>query len=69
LDGALLFYSPNISIIWVKQMIPQRLRELIMNAEREKVAREFWAEIEKEAEKLEVTSDYILQEFYLDDKY
>jgi hypothetical protein len=64
LDGALLFYSPNILIIWVKQMIPQRLRELIMNAEREKVARDFWAEIEKEAEKLEVTVDYYLAEFY-----
>jgi len=45
-------------------MIPQRLRELIMNAEREKVARDFWAEIEKEAEKLEVTVDYYLAEFY-----
>lgn len=45
-------------------MIPQRLRELIMNAEREKVARDFWVEIEKEAEKLEVTVDYYLAEFY-----
>ena len=45
-------------------MIPQRLRELIMNAEREKVARDFWAEIEKEAEKFEVTVDYYLAEFY-----
>ncbi len=45
-------------------MIPQRLRELIMNAEREKIARDFWAEIEKEAEKLEVTVDYYLAEFY-----
>lgn len=45
-------------------MIPQLLRELIMNAEREKVARDFWVEIEKEAEKLEVTVDYYLAEFY-----
>jgi hypothetical protein len=64
LDGALLFYSPNISIIWVKQMIPQRLRELIMNAEREKVARDFWAEIEREAARLEIPVDYYLAEFY-----
>jgi hypothetical protein len=45
-------------------MIPQRLRELIMNAEREKIARDFWAEIEKEAEKLEIPVDYYLAEFY-----
>jgi hypothetical protein len=64
LGGFLPSYSPNILIIWVKQMIPQRLRELIMNAEREKIARDFWAEIEKEAEKLEVTVDYYLAEFY-----
>ena len=35
-----------------------------MNAEREKVAREFWEEIEREAAKLEVTVDYYLAEFY-----
>jgi hypothetical protein len=64
LDGALLFYSLNISIIWVKQMIPQRLRELIMNAEREKVARDFWDEIEREAARLEIPVDYYLAEFY-----
>jgi hypothetical protein len=45
-------------------MIPQRIRELIMNAEREKIAREFWEEIEQEAAKLEVTVDYYLAEFY-----
>jgi hypothetical protein len=50
-------------------MIPQRIRQLIMNAEREKIAREFWEEIEREAQKYEVTSDYILQEFYIGDKY
>ena len=35
-----------------------------MNAEREKVAREFWEEIEREAAKFEVTVDYYLAEFY-----
>jgi hypothetical protein len=49
-------------------MIPKLLRELIMNAEREKVARDFWDEIERLAEKYEVTCDYILQEFYIDNK-
>jgi hypothetical protein len=48
-------------------MIPQRLRELIMNAEREKIASDFWAEIDRLAQKYEVTSDYILQEFYIGD--
>ena len=45
-------------------MIPKRIRELIMNAEREKIAREFWDEIEREAAKLHVTVDYYLAEFY-----
>ena len=45
-------------------MISKRLRELIMNAEREKIAREFWEEIEREAARLEVTVDYYLAEFY-----
>ena len=45
-------------------MIPQRIRELIMKAESEKVAREFWEEIEREAARLEVTVDYYLAEFY-----
>ena len=40
-----------------------------MNAEREKIAREFWDEIDRLAQKYEVTSDYILQEFYIGDKY
>ncbi len=35
-----------------------------MKAEREKIAREFWEEIEREAAKLEVTVDYYLAEFY-----
>ncbi len=35
-----------------------------MNAEREKIAREFWEEIEREAAKLEIPVDYYLAEFY-----
>ncbi len=45
-------------------MISKRIKELIMKAEREKIAREFWEEIEREAAKLEVTVDYYLAEFY-----
>ncbi len=45
-------------------MISKRIRELIMKAEREKISRDFWAEVEREAEKLEVTVDYYLAEFY-----
>jgi predicted DNA-binding ribbon-helix-helix protein len=45
-------------------MIPKLLRELIMNAEREKVARDFWDEIERLAAEKEVTVDYFLAEFY-----
>ena len=45
-------------------MIPNRLRELIMNAEQQKIARDFWEEIEREAARLEVTVDYYLAEFY-----
>ena len=45
-------------------MISKRIRELIMKAEREKIAREFWEEVEREAAKLEVTVDYYLAEFY-----
>jgi hypothetical protein len=50
-------------------MIPKRLRDLIKQAEMDKVAEEFWKEVERLAEKYEVTCDYILQEFYVDDKY
>jgi len=50
-------------------MIPKRLRDLIKQAEMDKVAEEFWKEVERLAEKNEVTCDYILQEFYVDDKY
>jgi hypothetical protein len=45
-------------------MISQRIKELIMKAEQEKVAREFWEQVEREAAKLEVTVDYYLAEFY-----
>ena len=45
-------------------MIPKRLRDLIKQAEMDKVAEEFWKEVEAEAAKLEVTVDYYLSEFY-----
>jgi hypothetical protein len=45
-------------------MIPKRLRDLIKKAEMDKVAEEFWKEVEREAAKLEVTVDYYLAEFY-----
>jgi hypothetical protein len=45
-------------------MIPKSLRDLIKKAEMDKVAEEFWKEVEAEAAKLEVTVDYYLAEFY-----
>jgi hypothetical protein len=45
-------------------MISKLLKDLIMKAEQEKVAREFWDQIEREAAKLEVPVDYYLAEFY-----
>jgi len=45
-------------------MTSQRIKDLIMKAEREKIAQDFWKEIEREAAKLEVTVDYYLAEFY-----
>ena len=45
-------------------MIPKNIRDLIKRAEMDKVAEEFWKEIEREAEKFEVTVDYYLAEFY-----
>lgn len=45
-------------------MIPKRLRDLIKQAEMDKVAEEFWKEIERLAEEKEVTVDYYLAEFY-----
>ena len=45
-------------------MLPKRLRDLIKKAEMDKVAEDFWKEVEREAAKLEVTVDYYLAEFY-----
>jgi hypothetical protein len=45
-------------------MISKRLRDLIKKAEMDKVAEEFWKEVEREAAKLEVTVDYYFAEFY-----
>ena len=45
-------------------MIPQRLRDLIKQAEMDKAAEDFWKEVEAEAAKYEVTVDYYLAEFY-----
>ena len=45
-------------------MIPQRLRDMIKQAEMDKAAEEFWKEVEAEAAKYEVTVDYYLAEFY-----
>jgi len=45
-------------------MIPKNIRDLIRRAEMDKVAEEFWREVEAEAAKLEVTVDYYLAEFY-----
>lgn len=45
-------------------MLPKQIRDLIRKAEMDKVAEEFWKEVEREAAKLEVTVDYYLAEFY-----
>jgi predicted DNA-binding ribbon-helix-helix protein len=45
-------------------MIPKSLRDLIKKAEMDKVAEEFWKEIERLAAEKEVTVDYYLAEFY-----
>lgn len=45
-------------------MIPKSIRDLIKRAEMDKVAEEFWKEVEREAAKMEVTVDYYLAEFY-----
>lgn len=45
-------------------MIPESLKKLIEEAEMNKAAEEFWKEVEKEAEALEITTDYYLAEFY-----
>lgn len=45
-------------------MIPKSIRDLIKKAEMDKVAEDFWKEVEAEAAKMEVTVDYYLAEFY-----
>ena len=45
-------------------MIPKSIRDLINQAEMDKVAEEFWKEVEREAAKLEIPVDYYLAEFY-----
>ena len=45
-------------------MIPKRIQDLIKKAEMNKVAEDFWKEVEREAAKYEVTVDYYLAEFY-----
>jgi len=45
-------------------MIPKRLRDLIKQAEMDKVAEEFWKEVERLASEKEVTVEYFLAEFY-----
>jgi hypothetical protein len=45
-------------------MISERLKQLIEEAERQKVAEDFWREVEELAKKYEVTCDYVLEEFY-----
>ena len=45
-------------------MLPKNIRDLIKRAEMDKVAEEFWKEVEAEAAKLEITVDYYLAEFY-----
>ena len=45
-------------------MISPLLQQLIRQAEQEKIARDFWVEVNELAEKYEVPADYILQEFY-----
>ncbi len=45
-------------------MISDLVKQMIENAEREKIAREFWEEVEQEAEKYDVPVHYYLAEFY-----
>jgi len=45
-------------------MIPEHLKQLIEQAERNKMVQQFWEEIEREAEKYQVTVEYYLAEFY-----
>ncbi len=45
-------------------MISDRIKKLIQQAEQNKIAEDFWKEIEREAARFEVTVDYYLAEFY-----
>ena len=45
-------------------MIPEHLKQLIEQAERNKMVQEFWEEVEREAEKYGVDVSYYLAEFY-----
>jgi hypothetical protein len=54
----------NDNLIEEIKMISNRIKELIMKAEQEKIAREFWEQVEQEAEKYGVAVDYYLAEFY-----
>ena len=45
-------------------MISDRIKQLIQQAEEQKVAEDFWKQIEREAAKYEVTCEYYLAEFY-----
>jgi predicted DNA-binding ribbon-helix-helix protein len=45
-------------------MIPKSIRDLIKKAEMDKVAEQFWKEIEAAAAEKEVTVEYYLAEFY-----
>ena len=45
-------------------MISERIKKMIENAERQKVADQFWKEVEKKAKKYNVDVHYFLAEFY-----
>lgn len=45
-------------------MISNRIKKLIQQAEQNKIAEDFWKEIEREAARLEITVEYYLAEFY-----
>jgi len=45
-------------------MIPKSIRDLIKKVEMDKVAEDFWREIERLAAEKEVTVEYFLAEFY-----
>ena len=45
-------------------MISDYVKQLIEQAERNKAVQEFWEEVEREAEKYNVSVEYYLAEFY-----